>query len=215
MCGSIISMKLFSTRFVISTILFTMLVVTIKASVECPPGPNGRKLTCAFECCPSFEGEDHGYYCCGGDDKNSLTRGFFSSQSSDQPHSDKFVMAYGNGFQIDYTLVIVGLIISVILSVLLSLLCCFLCNSCWLRRRRSGTDYNGHVQEEGFIPICCGFGIPTGTLVFSTHPPQVNPPDNIYGGSSMTSLPSSRNRVRFNNDGTPRGVLKNNQAYDY
>ncbi|VDL75019.1 unnamed protein product [Nippostrongylus brasiliensis] len=54
-----------------------------------------------------------------------------------------------------------------------------------------------------------GFGIPMGTVVFSTHPPQYRDESEMYHGSSTSSLPSSKQRVRFNPDGTPRGVLKN------
>ncbi|ETN68783.1 hypothetical protein NECAME_15639 [Necator americanus] len=48
-----------------------------------------------------------------------------------------------------------------------------------------------------------------GTVVFSTHPPQYRDDSEMYHGSSTSSLPSSKQRVRFNPDGTPRGVLKN------
>nr|CAD2190826.1 unnamed protein product [Meloidogyne enterolobii] len=72
---------------------------------------------------------------------------------------------------IDYTLLVLGLIISIILSVLLSFFCCLLCNGCWLHRRRNPHMYE-NVNDDGFYPICCGFGIPMGTVVFSTHPPQ-------------------------------------------
>uniref|UniRef100_A0AC35TN36 Uncharacterized protein n=1 Tax=Rhabditophanes sp. KR3021 TaxID=114890 RepID=A0AC35TN36_9BILA len=191
---------------------------TVYGSVVCPEGLNGRSLTCAFECCQSFEGENNGYYCCGANEKTHVSRGYVRSISTGNgiEGAEPLFMTHVNGFQVDYTLLVIGLIISIILSVIISIFCCFLCNGCWLHRRRNPQDYNGPVQEQGFIPVCCGFGIPTGTLVFSTHPPQVSPPDqNLYGGSSMTSLPSSRNRVRFNNDGTPRGVLKHNNTYDY
>jgi len=69
------------------------------------------------------------------------------------------------------------------------------------------------VNDSGWYPLCCGFGIPLGTVVFSTHPPQFanNPNADAYYNGSSASLPSSRNRVRFNEDGTPKGVLKNGQ----
>ena len=49
-----------------------------------------------------------------------------------------------------------------------------------------------------------------GTVVFSTHPPQFRDEGDMYHGSSTSSLPSGRSRVRFNEDGTLKGVLKNN-----
>uniref|UniRef100_A0A915ML10 Uncharacterized protein n=1 Tax=Meloidogyne javanica TaxID=6303 RepID=A0A915ML10_MELJA len=72
-------------------------------------------------------------------------------------------------------------------------------------QRRNPHMYE-NVNDDGFYPICCGFGIPMGTVVFSTHPPQFRG-DEMYGGSSLSG--ASRGRVRFNEDGTPRGVLKN------
>lgn len=54
-----------------------------------------------------------------------------------------------------------------------------------------------------------GFGIPMGTIVFSTHPPQFRDDSELYAGSSASSY-GNRSRVRFNDDGTPRGVLKGN-----
>jgi hypothetical protein len=51
-------------------------------------------------------------------------------------------------------------------------------------------------------------------VVFSTHPPQFREDGEMYHGSSSSSLPS-RNRVRFNDDGTPRGVLKNGNGSPY
>ncbi|VDK38919.1 unnamed protein product [Gongylonema pulchrum] len=50
-----------------------------------------------------------------------------------------------------------------------------------------------------------------GTIVFSTHPPQFRDESELYHGSSTTSV-GNRSRVRFNEDGTPRGVLKGHQA---
>ncbi|VDD88310.1 unnamed protein product [Enterobius vermicularis] len=111
--------------------------------------------------------------------------------------------------RVDYTLLIIGLIVSIILSILCSFFCCLLCNGCWLHRRRNPQLYES-VNESGFYPLCCGFGVPMGTVVFSTHPPQFRDEGDMYHGSSTSSLPSGRSRVRFNEDGTLKGVLKNN-----
>lgn len=51
-----------------------------------------------------------------------------------------------------------------------------------------------------------------GTIVLSTNPPQFHQGQDPYNnGTYITSdsSTSSRGRVRFNEDGTPRGVLKN------
>uniref|UniRef100_A0A7E4W8R6 Uncharacterized protein n=1 Tax=Panagrellus redivivus TaxID=6233 RepID=A0A7E4W8R6_PANRE len=196
--------------------LLIFLAVTSTIAYEiCPVNKSGTELRCAFRCCESLEGSGsvHGYYCCGADNDDPVNavgeyeRG--SVMGNDiGPRADRFV-TYGNTFQVDYTLLVIGLIISIVVSIALSLLCCLLCNGCWLHRRRNPQDYES-VHDSGFYPICCGFGIPLGTVVFSTHPPQFQDQERgIYNGSSTTSLPSSRNRVRFNEDGTPRGVLKN------
>nr|CAD2200197.1 unnamed protein product [Meloidogyne enterolobii] len=167
-----------------------------KGDIHCPKMPSGVDLYCATACCISNEGIGHGYYCC--DSPNGI--------KSPTTRVERFVAAYTPGtFQIDYTLLVLGLIISIILSVLLSFFCCLLCNGCWLHRRRNPHMYE-NVNDDGFYPICCGFGIPMGTVVFSTHPPQFRG-DEMYGGSSLSG--ASRGRVRFNEDGTPRGVLKN------
>lgn len=53
-----------------------------------------------------------------------------------------------------------------------------------------------------------------GTIVLSTNPPrfQHHPAEGPYSDSSA----ASQSRVRFNEDGTPRGVLKNgHQTYSY
>nr|CDJ85652.1 Hypothetical protein CBG04571 [Haemonchus contortus] len=171
----------------------------VTAKVSCPATSKGHVLECAYACCPSFEGADQGYYCCGPDEV----------QRADSGHTraERFI-AYGSTFQIDYTLLIIGLIVSIVLSILLSFFCCLLCNGCWLHRRRNPHLYET-VNESGWYPICCGFGIPMGTVVFSTHPPHYRDDSEMYHGSSTSSLPSSKQRVRFNPDGTPRGVLKN------
>uniref|UniRef100_A0A914WCW0 Uncharacterized protein n=1 Tax=Plectus sambesii TaxID=2011161 RepID=A0A914WCW0_9BILA len=174
--------------------------------------------TCAFECCASHEGADQGYFCC--ELKEDRTVGHLTldergSQGTDgnrnsenrEPTPQQFV-AYGSGVQIDWGLLLLGLVVSIALSVILSFLCCLLCNGCWLHRRRNPQMYES-VNDSGWQPLCCGFGIPMGTVVFSTHPPQFREDGEMYHGSSSSSLPSSRNRVRFNEDGTPKGVLKN------
>ncbi|CAI4222532.1 unnamed protein product [Auanema sp. JU1783] len=187
--------------------LLARLIVTLwalcqltEAVVQCPANSFGHRLECAFECCQSFEGDDQGHYCCGHEEKNLQERGA-------ERRSERFV-AYGNTFQVDYTLLVIGLIVSIILSILCSFFCCLLCNGCWLHRRRNPQMYES-VNERGWYPICCGFGIPLGTVVFSTHPPHYREDSEMYHGSSTSSLPSSKQRVRFNPDGTPRGVLKN------
>ncbi|KAI6190127.1 hypothetical protein M3Y97_00083300 [Aphelenchoides bicaudatus] len=187
--------------------LLLALVPFVNAAVTCPRLPSGETITCAFECCESFGGKAQGYFCCGMDDKRISTQ-----SDANRPRSERFV-AYSNGFQVDYSLLILGIVISIILSILLSLLCCFLCNSCWLRRR-DDREY-GHVDDSGFYPICCNFllagsaSIPTGTIVLSSQRPQFHNGDGIYNGSSA----SSHRGVRFNEDGQPRGVLKNNSHY--
>uniref|UniRef100_A0A0N5C3B2 Uncharacterized protein n=1 Tax=Strongyloides papillosus TaxID=174720 RepID=A0A0N5C3B2_STREA len=218
MCRAIISMELFSLRFLILTILFTMLVMPINAYSECPLGPNGEELTCEFDCCPLPDFEDGGFYCCGGDSENSLIHRFYIFQSSDHPDSDQFFPAYGDDF-LDislFSLVAACLIILTFIFVSLPLLICcyFLCKSCWLR---NGENYNGHVQEEVFVPpVCCGFGFPTGTtLVFSTYPSQVSQPGNIYVESGITSIPTIESRVTIDSDRTPGGVLEDNQTYSH
>uniref|UniRef100_A0A1I7UVV8 CX domain-containing protein n=1 Tax=Caenorhabditis tropicalis TaxID=1561998 RepID=A0A1I7UVV8_9PELO len=191
--------------FVISVLLIAVFGV-VESTVKCPRSTFGTELECAFECCTSFEGRDHGYYCCGIEEKQLLERGHHTVDGV--PRSDRFV-AYGSTFQIDYTMLIIGLIVSILISILLSFFCCLLCNGCWLHRRRNPQQYESVHNDNGWYPICCGFGIPMGTVVFSTHPPQYREESEMYGGSSMSSLPSSKQRVRFNPDGTPRGVLKN------
>jgi hypothetical protein len=192
-------------------VLLCILSLKISAFEICPKNPSGIPLRCAFRCCESLEGpgKEHGYYCCGANSDDPIVENNVVESYDRFGRPERFV-AYGNTFQVDYTLLVIGLIVSIIVSIILSLLCCLLCNGCWLHRRRNPERYES-VNDTGFYPICCGFGIPLGTVVFSTHPPQFNPDreGNIYNGSSTTSLPSSRNRVRFNEDGTPRGVLKN------
>uniref|UniRef100_A0A1I8AV14 Protein shisa-4 n=1 Tax=Steinernema glaseri TaxID=37863 RepID=A0A1I8AV14_9BILA len=182
-------------------LLAAVLASAALAMQKCPPNPSGLVLQCAFECCESLEGPNQGYYCCGADEKHLIDEAGVS-----HGRAERFV-AYGTTLQVDYTMLVIGLILSIVISILLSFFCCLLCNGCWLHRRRNPQMYES-VNESGFYPICCGFGIPMGTVVFSTHPPQFRD-DNIYHGSSTSSLPSSRNRVRFNEDGTPKGVLKN------
>uniref|UniRef100_A0A915E2D2 Uncharacterized protein n=1 Tax=Ditylenchus dipsaci TaxID=166011 RepID=A0A915E2D2_9BILA len=171
----------------------------IQAIQICPSNAAGTELVCAVHCCESEQGSSQGYFCCGVEDNKGV--------DSKHSRAERFA-TYQGAFQVDYTLLLIGLLVSIVVSVLLSFLCCLLCNGCWLHRRRNPERYES-VQDSGFYPICCGFGIPLGTVVFSTHPPQFNN-DGVYG-SSTTSLPSSRNRVRFNQDGTPipKGVLKN------
>ncbi|CAJ0939596.1 unnamed protein product, partial [Mesorhabditis belari] len=172
----------------------------------CPAGPNGRELRCARACCESLEGpgSEQGFYCCDTPLREVHT------QNHGRPERF-FAGTTGTSFQIDYTLLLIGLIVSIVLSVLLSFFCCLLCNGCWLHRRRNPHMYET-VNDSGFYPICCGFGIPMGTVVFSTHPPQYREENEMYHGSSTSSLPSSKQRVRFNPDGTPRGVLKNGNS---
>ncbi|KAF8385142.1 hypothetical protein PRIPAC_74284 [Pristionchus pacificus] len=184
-------------------ILSTIVAATVDARVDCPAGPNGRSsLTCAFECCKSLEGQTSDYYCCGLEEHRLVKEGV----TGENGRAERFV-AYGNTFQVDYTMLLLGLIISIVVSILLSFFCCLLCNGCWLHRRRNPQEYES-VHDNGFYPICCGFGLPLGTVVFSSHPPQYRGDESDYQMS--TSSTSSKNRVRFNPDGTPRGVLKNN-----
>ncbi|VDM64314.1 unnamed protein product [Angiostrongylus costaricensis] len=115
--------------------------------------------------------------------------------------------------KIDYTLLIIGLIASVVLSVLLSFICCLLCNGCWLHRRRNPQLYES-VHESGWYPLCCGFGIPMGTVVFSTHPPQYRDDSEMYNSSSMSSLPSSKQRyVCYRKDSSSSRFLKTTSEY--
>jgi len=196
----------------ISTLLVCLCISLIQAVQVCPRSPSGTELTCAVHCCESLSGASQGYFCCGVEDNQIIHREQDSNQLQ-RSRAERFA-AYQTALQVDYSMLVLGLIISIIVSVLLSFLCCLLCNGCWLHRRRNPERYES-VHDSGFYPICCGFGIPLGTVVFSTHPPQFNN-DGVYGnGSSTNSLPSNRstnNRVRFNEDGTPmpKGVLKNN-----
>lgn len=127
----------------------------VKGDVLCPKMPSGVDLYCASACCISNEGIGHGYHCCQLDSPNVI--------KSTNTRVERLVAAYTPGtFQIDYTLLVLGLIISIVLSVLLSFFCCLLCNGCWLHRRRNPHMYE-NVNDDGFYPICCGFGIPMGT----------------------------------------------------
>ncbi|GMT11353.1 hypothetical protein PFISCL1PPCAC_2650, partial [Pristionchus fissidentatus] len=188
-------------------VLAAVAALVVEAGVECPAGPNGHHLTCAFECCKSLEGDGHGYYCCGVEEHRLIREGV----NGEHGRAERFV-AYGSTFQVDYTMLILGLLISIVLSILLSFFCCLLCNGCWLHRRRNPQMYES-VNDSGFYPICCGFGIPMGTVVFSSHPPQYRGDQSEYQMSNSST--SSTNRVRFNPDGTPRGVLKNNGDHGY
>ncbi|VDK62919.1 unnamed protein product [Onchocerca ochengi] len=181
---------------------FAAFMTSCYAAVKCPPNKRGETLTCSFACCKSLDDDSENYFCCGLED-NQIVRE--TTSRYDRPQ--RFI-AYGSNFQIDYTLLIIGLIVSIILSILCSFFCCLLCNGCWLHRRRNPQLYES-VSDSGFYPLCCGFGIPMGTIVFSTHPPQFRDESELYGGSSASSY-GNRGRVRFNEDGTPRGVLKNN-----
>ncbi|CAI2353426.1 unnamed protein product [Caenorhabditis sp. 36 PRJEB53466] len=191
-------------NYLLIPILVLSTFYSVESKVRCPKSPFGTELECAFECCTSFEGPNQGYYCCGIEEKQLLER---DGANGIDHRAERFV-AYGNTFQVDYTMLVIGLIVSIIISILLSFFCCLLCNGCWLHRRRNPQQYES-VHDNGWYPICCGFGIPMGTVVFSTHPPQYREESEMYTGSSMSSLPSSKQRVRFNPDGTPRGVLKN------
>ncbi|KAI6213341.1 hypothetical protein M3Y94_00139100 [Aphelenchoides besseyi] len=173
------------------------------STVVCPRLPSGEVLTCAYECCESFGGKDQGYHCCGNDGKNFVTR----PEDAQNTRAERYAGSYSNNtFQIDYSLLLLGIIISIVVSILLSLLLCFLCNSCFLGRRHHPDNYES--VNDGFYPLCCGLGIPTGTIVFSSQPPQFHNND-IYSGSN-SSYSSRNNRVRFNENGEPiRGVLKN------
>ncbi|CAJ0582365.1 unnamed protein product, partial [Mesorhabditis spiculigera] len=184
------------------------LLLAVAAEEVCPAGPNGRALTCAARCCESLEGPGsvQGYYCC------DIPIHERRAESPNHGRPERFFMGTtGTNFQVDYTMLLIGLIVSIVLSVLLSFFCCLLCNGCWLHRRRNPHMYET-VNDSGFYPICCGFGIPMGTVVFSTHPPTYRDDSDMYHGSSTSSLPSSKQRVRFNPDGTPRGVLKNGNS---
>ncbi|VDK70721.1 unnamed protein product [Litomosoides sigmodontis] len=178
------------------------LTTSCYATVKCPPNKHGEVLTCAFACCKSLDATFEDYFCCGLEDNHILRE-----TTSGRNRPQRFI-AYGSTVQIDYTLLIIGLIVSLILSVLCSFFCCLLCNGCWLHRRRNPQLYES-VNDIGFYPLCCGFGIPMGTVVFSTYPPQFRDESELYAGSSASSY-GNRSRVRFNDDGTPRGVLKTN-----
>uniref|UniRef100_A0A0M3HZ98 Uncharacterized protein n=1 Tax=Ascaris lumbricoides TaxID=6252 RepID=A0A0M3HZ98_ASCLU len=201
----------------LAVLLLTFIILSAdesEAKVECPPNQNGFRLTCAFKCCKSIGAHYEDYFCCGLEDKTVVGDSVevFTEEGSNPSRSERFI-AYGTTYQIDYTMLVIGLIVSIVLSILCSFFCCLLCNGCWLHRRRNPQLYES-VNDTGFYPLCCGFGIPMGTVVFSTHPPQYRD-DGLYHGSSTSSLPSSRNRVRFNEDGTPKGVLKNGSSHDF
>ncbi|VDN54515.1 unnamed protein product [Dracunculus medinensis] len=194
-------------------VLISLLVEFIPesfAKVWCPKNQSGFILTCAFKCCKSVDSSYEDYYCCDLDDQTLVDENTIESDGSQSSRSERFVAYTSNmpNIQIDYTLLIIGLIISIVLSVLCSLFCCLLCNGCWLHRRRNPQMYES-VQETGFYPLCCGFGIPVGTVVFSTHPPQFRDENELYHGSSTSSI-ANRGRVRFHEDGTSKGVLKPN-----
>jgi len=58
----------------VSAILVAMLglqlIAAASAAMICPTHPQTRvQLTCGWNCCESLEGPNHGYYCCGPDDK--------------------------------------------------------------------------------------------------------------------------------------------------
>ncbi|VDP11400.1 unnamed protein product [Onchocerca flexuosa] len=186
------------------TITFFAFTASCYAAVKCPPNERGETLTCAFACCKNNINnlDFQNYFCCELEDNQ------FVRETTSRTNRPQRFIAYGSNFQIDYTLLIIGLIVSIILSILCSFFCCLLCNGCWLHRRRNPQLYES-VSDGGFYPLCCGFGIPMGTIVFSTHPPQFRDESELYGGSSASSY-SNRGRVRFNEDGTPRGVLKSN-----
>ncbi|EFO26007.1 hypothetical protein LOAG_02479 [Loa loa] len=182
--------------------VFFALTTGCYATVNCPPNKQGEVLACELACCEILNATFEDYLCCELED-DQIVRNTISKHNRPQ----RFI-AYGSNFQIDYTLLIIGLIISIILSVLCSFFCCLLCNGCWLHRRRNPQLYES-VNDTGFYPLCCGFGIPMGTIVFSTHPPQFRDESELYTGSSASSF-GNRGRVRFNDDGTPRTVLKSN-----
>ncbi|OZC08556.1 hypothetical protein X798_04359 [Onchocerca flexuosa] len=204
-------------------ITFFAFTASCYAAVKCPPNERGETLTCAFACCKSLDATFeaslfnfhafnrniktkrfplNNYFCCELEDNQ------FVRETTSRTNRPQRFIAYGSNFQIHYTSLIIGLIVSIILSILCSFFCCLLCNGCWLHRRRNPQLYES-VSDGGFYPLCCGFGIPMGTIVFSTHPPQFRDESELYGGSSASSY-SNRGRVRFNEDGTPRGVLKSN-----
>ncbi|VDN05807.1 unnamed protein product [Thelazia callipaeda] len=200
------------------------LMTSCSATVRCPPNKQGEELICAFACCRSLDSTFEDYFCCGLESKNIVTK---SSEFKTQDGSVSYVTSVRfdqkckldnvnflkdnvnfltSNFRLDYTLTIIALIVSILISVLCSLFCCLLCNGCWLHRRRNPEFYES--VENQFYPLCCGFGIPTGTIVFSTHPPQFREESEMYQGSSSTSSFGNRSRVRFNEDGSQRGVLK-------
>uniref|UniRef100_A0A0K0FZH0 Uncharacterized protein n=1 Tax=Strongyloides venezuelensis TaxID=75913 RepID=A0A0K0FZH0_STRVS len=121
--GSIVSKEPFSARFVILTIIFTMLV-----------GQMEKEFTCEFDCYSLLDFEDGGFFCCRGDSKNSLIHRFSSFLPSDHLNSDRFLSAYGNDFQtvLLFSLMAARLIILTMIFVSLPLLlyCYFLCKSC-------------------------------------------------------------------------------------
>ncbi|KAL3090748.1 hypothetical protein niasHT_022076 [Heterodera trifolii] len=176
----------------------------------CPTLSSGVELRCARACCRSLEGENQGYFCCEPDNVNVVESSGQIADFGQHKREERFAAVYapGGGFQVDWSLFIIGLILSILLSILLSFFCCLLCNGCWLHRRRNPHMYEnvGERGEDGFYHICCGFGIPTGTVVFSTHPPQFS--DGVYAPPSSLSS-ASRSRVRFNEGAAPKGVLKN------
>lgn len=46
------------------------LLAAASAAMICPPNPQTHvQLTCGWNCCESLEGPNHGYYCCGPEDK--------------------------------------------------------------------------------------------------------------------------------------------------
>ncbi|KAI3411861.1 hypothetical protein GPALN_001923 [Globodera pallida] len=195
---------------------FSVVVHCFRSHAEtiCPTLTAGVELRCAKACCRSLEGDNQGYFCCDSDNVNVVEPAVLTTDTDRHQRAERFAAVYapGGGFQIDWSLFIIGLIVSILLSVLLSFFCCLLCNGCWLHRRRNPHMYEnvGDRGDDGFYHICCGFGIPVGTVVFSTHPPQFS--EGVYGPPSSLSS-ASRNRVRFNEDGTPKGVLKNGEQY--
>uniref|UniRef100_A0A1I8AT31 Protein shisa-4 n=1 Tax=Steinernema glaseri TaxID=37863 RepID=A0A1I8AT31_9BILA len=129
-------------------LLAAVLASAALAMQKCPPNPSGLVLQCAFECCESLEGPNQGYYCCGADEKHLIDEAGVS-----HGRAERFV-AYGTTLQVDYTMLVIGLILSIVISILLSFFCCLLCNGCWLHRRRNPQMYES-VNESGFYPICC------------------------------------------------------------
>ncbi|KAF7629266.1 hypothetical protein Mgra_00009217, partial [Meloidogyne graminicola] len=160
---------------------------TARSDVLCPKMPSGVELYCANACCVSNEGISHGYYCCQLDSPNVLKSiepviraeslvATYTPGTFQLVFSDYFLDILFLSFpRIDYTLLVLGLIISIVLSVLLSFFAAYF------------------VTAAGF------------SVVFSTHPPQFRS-DEMYGGSSISGASrGGASRVRFNEDGTPRG----------